>query len=404
MAKATTENETVEIRNYRRKFDSETKEGTIFMNKAYKFRIYPNKAQEELIQKTFGCVRFVYNYFLADRKEAYENSKESRTRFQQSKMLTALKQEKEWLREPDKNALQYALRDLDSAYKNFFRNVKNGASPGYPRFKSKKNDRKSYSTSADKGGTRIDGDKIRFPKLGPVKAKIHRQIPDGHRIISATISQTASGKYFASLLTEYEFTPSEVHAIPYRSLGLDYSSPHFYVDSENQTADMPHFYREAEKKLAKEQRKLSKMVKGSNNWKKQKIRVARAHEKVCNQRTDWQHKQSTFLSDQYDMIAVENIDYKNMAQGLRLAKATNDNGFGQFRSFLAYKMEERGKKLVEVDKWFPSSKTCRFCGAINKELSLKDREWDCPSCGAHIERDLNAAINIKNEALRMLGV
>lgn len=374
------------------------------MNKAYKFRIYPNKAQEELIQKTFGCVRFVYNYFLADRKEAYETSKETRTMFQQNKALTALKQEHEWLQEPDKNALQYALRELDVAYKNFYRNVKNGAAPGYPQFKSKKNDRKSYSTTACRGSTRIDGEKIRFPKLGPVKAKIHRTIPDRHRIISATISQSASGKYFASLLTEYEFTPPEVHATPDRSLGLDYSSPHFYVDSENQTADMPHFYREAEKKLAREQRKLSKMVKGSNNWKKQKIRVARVHEKVRNQRTDWQQKQSTILADQYDMIAVEGIDYKNMAQGLHLAKSTNDNGFGQFRGFLNYKMDERGKKLVEVDKWFSSSKTCRFCGAVNKGLGLKDREWDCPACGAHIERDLNAAINIKDEALRMLGV
>ena len=374
------------------------------MNKAYKFRIYPNKAQEELIQKTFGCVRFVYNYFLADRKEAYETNKESRTVFQQSKMLTALKQEKEWLREPDKNALWYALRDLDTAYKNFFRDIKKGVAPGFPRFKSKKNDRKSYSTTADGGRTRVEGKKIRFPKLGPVKASIHRPIPEGHRIISATISQSASGKYFASLLTEYEFTPEEVPVTPERSLGLDYSSPHFYVDSENQTADMPHFYRGAEKKLAREQRKLSRMVKGSNNWKKQKIRVARAYEKVKNQRTDWQQKQSTILAEKYDMIAVEDIDYKNMAQGLHLAKATNDNGFGQFRVFLNYKMVERGKKLVAVDKWFPSSKTCRFCGAVNKELGLKDRGWDCPTCGAHIERDLNAAINIRNEGLRMLGV
>lgn len=373
-------------------------------NKAYKFRIYPNKQQEELIQKTFGCVRFVYNYFLADRKEAYETSKESRTTVQQSKMLTALKQEKDWLREPDKNALVYALRDLDAAYKNFFRNVKKGVNPGFPKFKSKKNDRKSYSTTGCENRTRIVGNKIHFPKLGDVKASIHRQIPDGHRIISATISQNASGKYFASLLTEYEFTPPEANIAPEKSLGLDYSSPHFYVDSENQTADMPHFYREAEKKLAREQRKLSKMVKGSNNWKKQKTRVARAYEKVRNQRTDWQHKRSTALADQYDMIAVEDINYQGMAQGLHLAKATSDNGFGQFRVFLGYKLEERGKKLVTIDKWFPSSKTCRFCGAVNSELKIQDRTWDCPSCGSHIDRDLNAAINIKNHALTMIGL
>jgi putative transposase len=374
------------------------------MNKAYKFRIYPNKAQEELIQKTFGCVRFVYNYFLADRKEAYETSKESRTMFQQNKALTALKQEHEWMQEPDKNALQYALRDLNTAYQNFFRNVKKGVNPGFPKFKSKKNDRKSYSTTGYDGKTRVEGNKIRFPKLGAVKASISRQIPESHRIITATISQNASGKYFASLLTEYDYTPPEAQIHPENCLGLDYSSPHFYVDSENQTADMPHFYRNAEKKLAREQRKMSKMVKGSNNWKKQKIRVARAYEKARNQRTDWQQKQSTILANKYDMIAVEDIDYQAMGRGLHLAKATNDNGFGQFRSFLAYKMEERGKKLVTIDKWFPSSKTCRFCGAVNSELKLKDRTWDCPSCGEHIERDLNAAINIKNQALSTLGL
>ena len=372
-------------------------------NKAYKFRIYPNKAQEELIQKTFGCVRFVYNHFLADRKEAYETSKESRTMFQQNKALTELKQEHEWLQEPDKNALQYALRDLNTAYQNFFRNVKKVVNPGFPKFKSKKNDRKSYSTTGYDGKTRVEGNKIRFPKLGAVKASISRQIPEGCRIVSATISQNASGKYFASLLTEYDYTPPEVQIHPDNCLGLDYSSPHFYVDSENQIADMPHFYRDAEKKLAREQRKMSKMVKGSNNWKKQKIRVARAYEKVRNQRTDWQQKQSTVLANQYDMIAVEDIDYQAMGRGLHLAKATNDNGFGQFRSFLAYKMEERGKKLVTIDKWFPSSKTCRFCGAVNSELKLKDRTWDCPSCGERIERDLNAAINIKNQALSTLG-
>ena len=318
--------------------------------------------------------------------------------------MTGLKQEHEWLQEPDKNALQYALRDLNTAYQNFFRNVKKGVNPGFPKFKSKKNGRKSYSTTGYDGKTRVEGNKIRFPKLGAVKASISRQIPEWHRIITATVSQNASGKYFASLLTEYDYTPQEVQIHPEKCLGLDYSSPHFYVDSENQTADMPHFYREAEKKLAREQRKMSKMVKGSNNWKKQKIRVARAYEKVRNQRTDWQQKQSTALADQCDMIAVEDINYRGMAQGLHLAKATNDNGFGQFRSFLAYKMEERGKKLVTIDKWFPSSKTCRFCGNVNSDLKLQERTWICPSCGKRIERDLNAAINIKNQGLTLLGI
>ena len=246
---------------------------------------------------------------------------------------------------------------------------------------------------------RIDGNKIHLPKLRFVKAKISREIPTDHRIISATISQRRSGKYFVSILTEYEQPPPAIELDKNKALGLDYSSPHFYVDSNGESADMPHFSRDAERRLAREQRKLSKMVKGSCNYEKQRIRVARAHEKVRDSRNDWQQKESTRLANQYDYICVEGINYQDMARGLKLAKATNDNGFGQFRSMLAYKMAERGKKLITIDKWFPSSKMCRFCGAINSELTLKDREWDCV-CGAHLLRDQNAAINIREEGLR----
>lgn len=368
--------------------------------RALLYRIYPNRAQEELIQKTFGCARFVYNHFLGDRIAAYKENGESRTYFQQNKMLTALKQEHPWLQETDKNALQYALRDLNTAYQNFFRRVKQGGAHGFPKFKSKKSDRKSYTTTCSNGNDiRLDGNKIHFPKLGWVRAKISREIPQDHRIISATISQAPSGKYYAAIVTEYEFIPPEIELDSNNSLGLDYSSPHFYVDSEGNVADMPHFYRDAEKRLAREQRKLSKMVKGSNNYQKQKIRVASAYEKVRFCRADWQHKESTRLANRYDYICVEGIDYQDMGRGLHLAKATNDNAFGQFRQMLTYKMAERGKKLITIDKWYPSSKTCRFCGAVYSKLTLKDREWTCPSCGAHIDRDINAAINIKENGL-----
>lgn len=365
-------------------------------NKAFKYRLYPNQTQEALIQKTFGCVRYVYNHFLEERITAYKENGKSLTFFQQNKSLTGLKQEHDWLREPDKNALQCVLRDLNTAYQNFFRGCKTGT--GFPKFKSKKNDRKSYSTTGYGNVTRIEGNGIKLPKLGIVKAKISREIPEGNRILSATVSQNASGKYFVSILTEYEAD------IPERkietALGLDYSSPHFYVDSEGNEADMPHFYRKWERRLAREQRRLSKMVGGSNNYRKQKIRVARMYEKVRNCREDWQHKESTRLADKYDLIAVEDINYQDMAQGLKLAKATNDNAFGRFRTFLAYKLAERGKKLVTIDKWFPSSKLCRHCGTVNSELTLSDREWDCPGCGAHLLRDVNAAINIKTEGLK----
>lgn len=370
--------------------------------KAYKYRIYPNKTQEELIQKTFGCVRFVYNHFLEDRIKAYQEEGVTRTFFQQNKLLTVLKQEYEWLREPDKNALQNALRDLNTAYQNFFRRVKSGEAPGFPKFKSKKNDRKSYSTANNGSSIREVGGKVHLPKLGDVKARISRVIPDGCRIISATISQDPSGKYYVSIGTEREVGDPVVELDQNNALGLDYSSPHFYVDSEGNEADMPHFYREAEKRLAREQRKLSKMMMGSNNYIKQRIRVARAYEKVRNCREDWQHKESTRIANKYDFICVEDIDYQDMARGLRLAKATNDNAFGRFRGLLQYKMAERGKKLITIDKWYPSSKLCRFCGSINTDLALHDREWDC-SCGAHIQRDLNAAINIREEGLRLVS-
>ena len=365
-------------------------------HKAFKYRLYPNRAQEELIQKTFGCVRYVYNHFLEERITAYKENGENRTFFQQNKALTGLKQEHDWLREPDKNALQYALRDLNTAYQYFFEGRKNGV--GFPKFKSKKNDRKSYSTTGYENLVEIKGIGIKLPKLGIVKAKISREIPEGNRILSATISQNGSGKYFISVLTEYEndIPEREIETV----LGLDYSSPHFYVDSEGNEADMPHFYRKWERRLARERRRLSKMVKGSNNYCKQKIRVARMHEKVRNCREDWQHKESTRLADKYDLIAVEDINYQDMAQGLKLAKSTNDNAFGQFRRFLSYKLAERGKKLVTIDKWFPSSKLCRHCGTVNSELKLSDREWDCPGCGAHLLRDVNAAINIKTEGLK----
>lgn len=371
------------------------------LNKSYKYRAYPNKAQEELIQKTFGCVRFVYNHFLEDRITAYKERGENRTYFQQNKMLTALKREYPWLQEPDKNSLQYALRHLNDAYSYFFRDIKLGRSHGYPSYKRKKDNDKHYKTLNGNNGTviRIDGNNIRLPKLGLVKSKISRFPPQNSRVVGATVSQSASGKYYISLLLEIEEPP--INRIPQKSsaIGLDYSSPHFYVDSEGNVADMPHFYRDAERRLAREQRKLSKMVKDSNNWKKQKIRVARAYEKVRFCRADWQHKESTRLANQYDYICVEDINYQDMARGLKLAKATNDNAFGQFRQMLTYKVAERGKKLITIDKWYPSSKTCRFCGAVNSELTLKDREWTCPSCGAHIDRDLNAAINIRNEGL-----
>lgn len=363
-------------------------------NKAYKFRMYPDTEQKTAFARTFGCVRFIYNRLLTDKIAHYQATGE---------MLrntpAPLKKEFDWLRDVDSLALANAQIQLQTAYNNFFRD----RSIGFPKYRSKKSGRKSYTTNNQGGTVRIENGKLRLPKVGFVRIKLHRAIPDDYIIKSVTVSQEASGKYYASILTEYEYEPNDTAVTKDNALGLDYSSPHFYVDSEGNTADMPHFYRKAEKKLAREQRRLAKMVKGSANYRKQKIKVARAYEKVRFCRKDWQHKESTRLAENYDVIAVEDIDYKSMARGLRLAKATNDNGFGQFRTMLTYKLAERGKKLVTIDKWFPSTKTCHLCGYVNPNIVLGQSEWDCPHCGAHLLRDRNAAINIKNQGIAMLA-
>lgn len=363
------------------------------MNKAYKFRAIPNVEQQELFAKTIGCVRFVYNRMLADKIAYYEET---------GKMLyntpAQYKTEFPFLREVDAHSLCNAQLQVQTAYKNFFRDK----SVGFPKFRSKKLSRKAYTTNKCKGNIAIVDNCLKLPKMGLVRVKFHRQIPKERHIKSVTFSQDPSGKYYVSILTEYEADIPKRTLDVNNSLGLDYSSPHFYVDSQGIEADMPHFYRQTEQRLTKEQRKLSKMMKGSSNYQKQKRCVALVHEKIRNQRKDWQHKKSRELADKWDIICVEDINYKDMSNSLRLGKATQDNGFGQFRMFLSYKLAEQGKKLVTIDKWFPSSKLCHHCGYINNNLTLSDREWICPSCGRTILQDENAAINIKNVGVMLI--
>jgi putative transposase len=310
-----------------------------------------------------------------------------------------LKDELEWLKEVDAFALCNAQLHLETAFRNFFKDK----SVGFPKFKSKKSGHCSYTTNMSHNNIKISDGFIKLPKVGRVRIKLHRQIPDGYEIKSVTIVKEPSGKYYASILTVHEEEEVTVPLDESTALGLDYSSPHFYVSSDEEIADMPYFYRNAEKKLAREQRKLSKMVKGSNNYKKQQHRVALAYEKVRHQRLDWQHKKSKGLADQHDFICVEDINMQNMARGLNLAKATYDNGFGQFRNLMSYKLAGQGKRLITIDKWFPSSKSCHCCGYVNSGLTLDDRAWTCPSCGTHHNRDVNAAINIREQGLLMLA-
>ena len=238
---------------------------------------------------------------------------------------------------------------------------------------------------------------LKIPKIKSlIKIKIHRNIPDNYKLKSVTISQSASGKYFASILFEYENQVIEKKSKTF--VGLDFSMHELYVDSEGIYANYPKYYRQEQLKLAREQRKFSKMEKGSKNREKQRIKLAIVHEKVANQRKDFLHKLSKKLIEKFDCVCIEDLNMKNISQCLKLGKSTLDNSFGLFRTLLSYKLDERGKKLLTIDKWFPSSKMCRFCGTVNTDLKLSDRIWTC-SCGKELNRDENAAINILNEAL-----
>ena len=362
-------------------------------NKAYKFRIYPNIEQQVLFAKTFGCVRFIYNRMLADKIKHYED-----TGLKLNNTPAQYKDEFVWLKEVDSLALANAQMNLQTAYNNFFRDKK----VGFPKFKSKKTHRHSYTTNNQKGTVALIDGKLKLPKVGLVKMKQHRQIPENQRIKSATISQEPSGKYFVSILVEYDYEMPERHLYNTKALGLDYSSHSFYVDSQGREADYPKFYRNTQNVLAREQRKLSLMKFGSNNYERQRIKVAVVQERIANQRKDWIHKLSRHLADTYDIICVEDINLRGMAQCLTLGKSTNDNGFGMFRDILKYKLEEQGKRLVKIGRWFPSSKMCHVCGCINENLKLSDRVWTCECCGEVLNRDHNAAINILNTGLKQM--
>ena len=372
-------------------------------NKAIKYRIYPTSEQEVMFAKTFGCCRKVWNLMLADKIESYQTTGKFAT-------VTPAKYKKEYpfLKEVDSLALTNVQLNLQEAFRNRFSKSRKKQN-GFPKFKSAKHSKKSYKTNNQKGTIAIFENGIRLPKIGKVKAVIHRIAESDWVIKSATISQESDGKFYVSVLFEYSTQDSNNMADKEHAIGLDYASDGLYVDDKGKIGTNHKYYRESQKKLAKEQRKLSRKMgskKGetkSNNYKKQQRKVNKIHRHIANQRLDNLHKKSTEIANQYDVVCVESLNMRAMSnKGFGNGKATMDNGYGIFQKLLEYKMSDRGKWFVKVDKWFASSQICHGCGTRHpemKDLSIRTMKCDC---GVRMSRDQNAAINIKREGLRKL--